>query len=143
MSIFLMEASDYESVYDLWTRTPGMGLRSLDDSKEGVQFFLNRNPNTNFVYKQDGKIVGIIMSGHDGRRGYIYHATVEKAYRKRGIASLLLENVINALKKEGIHKVALVAFSDNHLGNDFWEAHGFTSRPELVYRNKSINDENK
>ncbi|MBS7528488.1 GNAT family N-acetyltransferase [Fusibacter paucivorans] len=137
-----MKITDYDAVLDLWMRTQGMGLRSLDDSKEGIEKFLNRNPRTNFIYTDDQHIVGVMMSGHDGRRGYIYHAAVDHTYRNKGIATQLLSHVLAALKTEGIHKVALVAYKDNHLGNAFWQSHGFDVREDLVYRNKSLNDNN-
>ncbi len=143
MDITLMKKTDYDAVYDLWIRTQGMGLRSLDDSRDGIESFLNRNPNTNFVCKEADKIVGVMMSGHDGRRGYIYHASVDENYRNKRIASALLNQVIEALKEEGIHKVALVAFKTNTLGNSFWKSHGFVEREDLTYRNKSINDNNR
>ncbi|MDN5300041.1 MAG: N-acetylglutamate synthase, partial [Clostridiales bacterium] len=88
------------------------------------------------------RIIGVMMSGHDGRRGYIYHAAVDLTYRNMGIATQLLSHVLAALKSEGIHKVALVVFCDNQLGNAFWQSHGFEARQDLVYRNKSLNDEN-
>ena len=80
------------------------------------------------------------MSGNDGRRGYIYHLAVIPEYRKQGIGARLLSAALQALKKIGIVKVALVVFSKNKSGNDFWEKMGFTSRDDLVYRNKALTD---
>ncbi|MHB1152391.1 MAG: GNAT family N-acetyltransferase [Eubacteriales bacterium] len=143
MNIRLMTLPDYEAVYSLWTNTAGMGMRSLDDSLSGIAKFLKRNPTTNFVAEIDGEIVGVILCGHDGRRGYIYHTAVNENFRKRGIGKALVETALFALKNEGIHKVALVAFQTNDLGNAFWKALGFTERKDLVYRNFSLNDENQ
>lgn len=143
MKIRIMQPSDYENVYALWNQTPGMGMRSLDDSYEGILTFLNRNPNTNFVAEEDRKIVGVILTGHDGRRGYIYHMAVSQKCRRRGIGKQLLNSALNALSKEGINKAALVVYATNELGNAFWEANGFTTREDLVYRNKSLNDDNQ
>lgn len=140
MEIRLMEMEDYEQVYALWMNTPGMGLNNLDDSKEGIEKYLKRNPTTCFVAKEQGRIVGVILSGNDGRRGYIYHTTVLEAYRRQGIGQKLVMKSINALEQEGIHKVALVAFERNKLGNVFWEKLGFETRDDLVYRNKSIHE---
>lgn len=142
VAIRLMKHEDYDAVYALWTSTDGMGLRSLDDSKEGIEKFLLRNPNTNFVACIDGKIIGIILSGHDGRRGYIYHAAVDITHRGQGIGRQLVNTALDALKNEVINKVALVVFENNTIGNDFWEKIGFEARPDLVYRNKSINEKN-
>lgn len=138
--IRVMEIADYDEVYDLWLHTPGMGLNTMDDSREGIEKYLKRNPTTSFVAEADGKIVGVIMAGHDGRRGYIHHTAVLPAYREQGFASCLVERALFALDMEGIQKVALVVFSKNEIGNDFWEKRGFTSREDLVYRNKNIHE---
>ena len=138
--IRVMTAVDYDGVYDLWINTPGMGLNSTDDSREGIEKYIKRNPDTSFVAEEDGKIVGVIMAGHDGRRGYIYHTAVLPAYRKQGIAASLVEHAMAALDAEGIQKVALVCFRENEIGNVFWEKIGFTKRDDLVYRNRNIHE---
>lgn len=140
MTIRLMSIEDYEQVYDLWIHTPGMGLNNIDDSKEGISKYLKRNPTTCFVAEDKQKVVGVIMSGHDGRRGFINHTTVLPAYRKQGLGTQLVEHAFEALDKEGIQKVALLVFERNELGNAFWEKLGFTSREDIVYRNKCIHD---
>lgn len=142
MKIRRMIIEDYEKVYALWTNTAGMGMRSLDDSMEGIDKFLKRNPSTNFVAMVDEEIRGVILSGHDGRRGYIYHAAVHVEYRGHGIGKALVDTALEALKEEGINKVALVVFKTNESGNAFWEAVGFEARTDLNYRNKSINMKN-
>lgn len=143
MEIKKFELIDYEEVFALWEKTPGVGMRSLDDSKEGIEKYLRRNPDTSFVAKEDENIIGVILSGHDGRRGYIYHTLVLEEHRENGVASKLVDTALDALKKEGINKVALVAFANNSLGNSFWERKGFERREDLFYRNKSINEQNK
>ena len=138
INIRVMVISDYEEIYDVWINTPGMGLNSTDDSKEGIEKYLKRNPTTSFVAECDGKVVGVIMAGHDGRRGYLHHTAVLSAYRNQGIAKTLVEAAMKALEKEAIHKVALVAFKKNEIGNGFWEHLGFVEREDIVYRNKNI-----
>lgn len=140
MIIRKMTIEDYDSVYDLWLNTPGVGLNNLDDSREGIEKFLKRNPETCFVAEKDNKIIGVILCGHDGRRAFIYHTAVSESERRRGVGTALVDAVIDALKKEGISKAALVVFSKNELGNSFWEKRGFTAREDLVYRNKIINE---
>ena len=140
MIVRIMKIEDYEKVYDLWIHTVGMGLNTTDDSREGIAKYLLRNPNTCFVAEDNGKIVGVIMSGHDGRRGFIHHTTVKKEYREQGIGKKLVDSALSALETEGIHKVALVAFEKNVSGNMFWEKIGFTVRDDLVYRNKNIHE---
>jgi ribosomal protein S18 acetylase RimI-like enzyme len=142
MRIRMMTISDYEKVYELWANTAGMGIRSLDDSEEGIARFLRRNPTTNFVAVTEDTIIGVILSGHDGRRGYIYHAAVDIKYRGNGIGKSLVDSALEALEKEGINKVALVVFSNNDIGNAFWKSKGFEERIDLNYLNKSINSKN-
>jgi len=138
MEIRKMSIDDYEEVYKLWISTPGMGLNDIDDSKAGIEKYLKRNPNTCFVVEISGKIVGVILAGHDGRRGFIYHTAVSEEYRNRGICSLLTDNAIKALRAEGIIKAALVVFETNEIGNEFWEHKGFIERKDLKYRNKTL-----
>ena len=140
MKFRTMDIEDYEKVYDLWIHTVGMGLNTTDDSREGIAKYLLRNPDTCFVAEDNGEIVGVIMSGHDGRRGFIHHTTVKEEYRGQGIGKKLVDSALAALEAEGIHKVALVAFEKNILGNIFWEKIGFSVREDLIYRNKSIHE---
>ena len=142
MRIRLLTIEDYESVYELWTNTKDMGMRSLDDSYEGIERFLKRNPTTSFVAEKDNEVVGVILCGHDGRRGYIYHTAVNADYRRKGLGETLVNAALEALKKEGINKAALVVFSTNDVGNRFWESIGFEKREDLIYRNISINKNN-
>lgn len=137
-----MTLEDYDAIYALWTETPGMGLRSLDDSREGIERFLRRNPGLSYIAEENGRMLGVILCGHDGRRGYIYHTMVRPEARGRGIGRALVERAEAALRREGIHKAALVVFAVNDLGNDFWEAIGYTQRDDLTYRNRSLNDAN-
>ena len=139
-SIRTMEFQDYDRVYDLWINTPGMGLNTVDDSREGIQRYLRRNPQTCFVAEEDGKIIGAVMAGHDGRRGFIYHTAVRSEYQGRGIGKSLVERAMDGLEQEGIHKTVRVVFKRNVSGNGFWEKIGFESRDDLVYRNRAIHE---
>lgn len=133
-----MTVNDYCKVYELWLSCKGMGLNDVDDSESGISRFLERNPDTCFVAENDGEVIGVIMAGNDGRRGYIYHTAVHPSCRKQGIGSDLVKSALNALKQLGISKVALVVFEKNADGNTFWEKQGFTARNDLTYRNKSL-----
>jgi len=135
-----MTLDDYDAVYQLWLRTLGMGLNTTDDSREGIAAYLARNPSTCFVAEEDAEIIGVILSGHDGRRGFIHHTAVAVERRKSGIGSALVEQAMRALEREGIYKVALVVFSRNDTGNKFWEKRGFVRRDDLVYRNRNITE---
>ena len=138
MVIRFMTIEDYEKVYQLWLSCIGMGLNNLDDSKDGIATYLDRNPDTCFVAEKSDEIIGVIIAGHDGRRGFIYHTAVNPDYRNQGIATKLVNAAVDALKVNGINKVALVVFDRNEVGNAFWEKVGFTAREDLVYRNKAI-----
>ena len=138
MTIRLMLASDYDAVRALWLATAGMGLNDIDDSREGIEKFLRCNPNTCFVAEQSGEIHGVILTGNDGRRGYIYHAAVRESERNRGLGTALVDAAMDALQAEGITKVALVCFAENEVGNAFWERRGFTVRDDLTYRNRAL-----
>lgn len=135
----LMTIEDYSQAYDLWLLC-GNGLNDKDDSKEGIDKYLKRNPYTSFVAVSDEKVIGVILCGHDGRRGIIQHACVSPDYRRLGIGQKLVSLGLDALKAEGINKVLLVAFKKNEGGNAFWESMGFTLRDDLNYRNKALTE---
>ena len=136
-----MNLEDYPAVFALWGRTPGVGLRSLDDSQAGIGQFLARNPRTCFVAEEGGAI-GAILAGHDGRRGYIYHLCVDPSARRRGVGRALVARAEAALQKEGIRKAALVCFASNAEGNAFWASLGYIRRDDLTYRNRSLDENN-
>lgn len=138
MQIIPMTIEDYDVVYDLWLHTPGMGLNTADDSREGIAAYLRRNPTTCFTAKEGDRLLGAILAGHDGRRGYISHTAVREDSQRQGVGTALVEAVLEALQAEGIRKVALVVFARNEKGNAFWEKLGFTGRDDLVYRNKAL-----
>ena len=137
-----MTIDDYEGVYALWMTISGFAMRSIDDSREGVARFLARNPSTSVVASEDGRIVGSILCGHDGRRGCFYHVCVHEDYRMRGIGKAMVVRAMNALKDEGINKVSLIAFMKNDIGNAFWKQIGWTKRGDLNYYDFTLNEEN-
>ena len=138
----VMTMEDYDSVYRLWKQIKGFGIRSVDDSCAGIERFLRRNPTTSVVAEEDGKIVGAILCGHDGRRGCLYHVCVDPEYRMRGIGKSMVVFAMEALKKEEINKVSLIAFTKNDIGNAFWNEIGWTKRPDLNYYDFTLNEEN-
>ena len=140
MEIRKMEISDYKSVYNLWLSCKGMGLNDVDDSENGISRFLERNPETCFVAVDNDEIIGVILGGNDGRRGYIYHTAVKPSERNIGIGTKLVDRAMKAFEDIGITKVALVVFEKNETGNAFWEKKGFILREDLVYRNKQITE---
>ncbi len=137
-----MTIEDYPLVKALWLTILGFGIRSIDDSEKGVSQFLDRNPGISVVAELDGKIVGAILCGHDGRRGCLYHVCVEEAYRRRGIGKSMVVFCMEALKKEHINKVSLIAFTKNDVGNAFWREIGWTKREDLNYYDFTLNEDN-
>lgn len=137
-----MTIDDYDSVYELWMSIKGFGIRSLDDSREGVGKFLKRNPTTSMVAVEDQKIVGAILCGHDGRRGCMYHVCVHEDYRMQGIGKAMAAKAMEALREEGISKVSLIAFKRNEVGNSFWKGVGWEFREDLNYYDFTLNEEN-
>ena len=140
MQIRTMKITDYEKVYALWMSCKNMGFNDIDDSKEGIARFLERNPNTSFVAIENDELLGIILGGHDGRRGYIYHMSVAENHRKKGIGSSLVEKCLESFKNENISKVALLVFKYNETGNAFWEKQGFILREDVNYRNIGLRE---
>ena len=138
----IMTIEDNEGVYALWKKIKGFGIRSIDDSKEGVARFLKRNPTTSVVAEKDGRIVGSILCGHDGRRGCLYHVCVDEDYRRHGIGKRMVVFAMKALKEEKINKVSLIAFTENDIGNAFWNTIGWTERLDLNYYDFTLNEEN-
>lgn len=137
-----MTLDDYENVHALWMRIKGFSIRSIDDSKEGVERFLKRNPGISVVAEEDDRIVGAILCGHDGRRGCLYHVCVDPDYRLRGIGKSMVVFAMEALRKEKINKVSLIAFTKNDIGNAFWKEIGWTKREDLNYYDFTLNTAN-
>ncbi|MBP3761178.1 MAG: GNAT family N-acetyltransferase [Ruminococcus sp.] len=136
--IRVMTIDYYDDIYELWEKSGENGINTTDDSREGISKYLKRNPKTSFVALDNGKLIGMIMAGHDGRRGFIHHMLVSAEYRGQGIGRRLVESAMKALDDEGINKVALVAYTNNDNGNKFWERMGFNLRDDIFYRNKAI-----
>lgn len=138
MKIRKIRPADYSSLLKLWLSCRGMGLNKRDDSREEVERFLERNPGTCFAAEEGGRIVGAVMAGNDGRRGYIYHTAVLPGCRGRGIGRALVDAAVESLREMGISKTALVVFARNEAGNAFWEKIGFHVRDDLVYRDLAL-----
>ncbi len=146
MSILLRNVTieDYDLIYYLWisTEQSKRALNPVDDSREGIEKYLKRNPNTCFLAYDEIEpdiIAGVILTGHDGRRAIIHHLCVHPDHRRKGIADMLVKAAEDALQKEGINKIFGLVFKDNDIANAFWESEGYSLRTNLNYRNKSLN----
>lgn len=131
MLIREMTMDDYPAAYELWTEIEGMGLGEAD-SREAIAAFLDRNPGHSFVCIIDQQLVGTVLCGHDGRRGFLYHVAVSKHYRNRGIGRQLVDRALRSLKAAGITKCHLMVYADNLAGCRFWEKTGWLKRSDII-----------
>ena len=137
-----MTEDDYDDVRALWMTIRGFGIRALDDSREDVQRFIRRNPTTSVVARMDGRIVGSILCGSDGRQGALYHVCVAREYRRRGIGTHMVGYCMHQLRLMGINKVSLIAFASNDAGNAFWKQIGWTRKSDVNYYEFVLNEQN-
>ena len=137
-----MIEQDYDAVRALWLTIRGFGIRALDDSREDIERFIRRNPTTSVVARMDGKIVGSILCGSDGRQGALYHVCVARDYRRRGIGTQMVAFCMHQLRYMGINKVSLIAFTTNEAGNAFWNKIGWTKKTNVNYYEFVLNEEN-
>ena len=138
-----MELEDYPKVKELWMSIRGFGIRSIDDSYEGVALFLSRNPGLSVVaLDKEERVIGAILCGHDGRRGCLYHVCVCQERRRQGVGKAMVVYCMEALRRERINKVSLIAFTKNDVGNAFWKEIGWTKRNDLNYYDFALNEAN-
>lgn len=138
VSIRAMAERDYEGALRLWQATPGIGLNE-SDGFEAIARFLFRNPGLSAVaLRPDGTLVGTVLGGHDGRRGYLHHLAVLAEERGRGIARALIEHALSRLTELGIHKCNVFLFADNAEGRAFWEHNGWSVRRDLEVVQKRL-----
>ena len=142
MNIREMKIEDYNQVFALWKTIKGFGIRSVDDSQEGIERFLKWNPGLSVVAEENGTIIGAILCGSDGRRGCLYHVCVHKDYRRQGIGKTMVIWCMEKLRELQINKVSLIAFTQNDVGNAFWKEIGWTKREDLNYYDFTLNEKN-
>ena len=136
-----MTIDDYEEVRALWMTISGFGIRALDDSREDIDRIIRRNPTTSVVARVDGRIVGSILCGSDGRQGALYHVCVAKPWRRHGIGTMMVAYCMRELSSMGINKVSLIAFRRNDVGNAFWKNIGWT-QSDVNYYEFILNENN-
>jgi N-acetylglutamate synthase len=126
----IFRINDYGAVFALWRRSEGVGLNE-SDTPIAIAAFLHRNPRLSFVAEQKGRIIGAVLCGHDGRRGYLHHLAVSKRHRQHGIGRQLVSVCLAKLGKVGIHKCNIFIYANNAAGMKFWEHAGWSLRTEL------------
>lgn len=131
MEIRVMAAADYDEAYALWRATPGLGLTAAD-SREAIARYLARNPGMSFVAHVDGALVGTVLSGHDGRRGYLHHLAVRAHARGKGVGTALVGRVLDAMTAAGMERTHLFVHTNNAIGLRFWERAGCRRRDDIA-----------
>jgi putative acetyltransferase len=132
-----MTLADYDEVYALWAASEGIGLSSAD-SREAIGAFLQRNPGLAFVAVDGDIIVGAVICGTDGRRGYLHHLAVRSSHKRQGIGRHLAQACLNRLREQGIEKCHIFVYRENHSARQFWESIGWVERVELVLMTKTL-----
>ena len=132
-----MEIDDFDAVIALWRVSEGVGLNE-SDTRPQIEAYLARNPRMSFVAHCDGQLVGAVLCGHDGRRGYLHHLAVAREARKRGIGRALVQASLASLKEAAIVKCNIFLFADNHAGEVFWTHTGWRGRTDLRLLQKSL-----
>jgi ribosomal protein S18 acetylase RimI-like enzyme len=139
MQIREMTIQDYDAVLALWQSVIGMGLSDAD-SREGIGRYLARNPGMSFTAWDGDLLVGAVLCGHDGRRGYVHHLAVRPSHRRQGIGKALTARCMDALAAEGIDKCHLFVYVDNTNAAGFWKSIGWTQRVDLDLMSRYTED---
>jgi N-acetylglutamate synthase len=138
-----MSSKNYDEVYALWQGVEGIGLFNNSDSKQGISSYLRRNRGFSFVARDAGKVVGAVLCGHDGRRGYLYHLAVAQTYRKKGIGKALVKRAIKKLESVDINRCHLFIFDDNTGAQKFWEKLGWRELKKFKFMSRAIGRKDK
>lgn len=137
-----MDIADYDDVIKLWGQTEGMSIRDAD-SKESINNYLIRNPNLSFVAVSANEIVGAVLVGTDGRRGYLQHLAVCSNFRGKNLGRELVSQAINALANVGVPKTHLFVYNENVNAQQFYEKLGWFPRDEVrMYSYNSSSNNN-
>ncbi len=121
-----MTIRDYDEVIELWQTAEGVRLGE-DDTRPRIAGYLRRNPGMSFVARDGRKLVGAILCGHDGRRGYLHHLAVSPSHRRCGIGRALVQRCLAALRAAGLRRCRAVVLTGNRRGRAFWRALGWTA----------------
>lgn len=131
ITIRVMTIEDHDAVIALWRRTPGVSVRDAD-SRESIARYLDRNPDLSFVaLDAAGSVRACLMSGHDGRRGYLQHLVVDPDYRRRGLARTLVARCLTGLAALGIVKCHIDVLKTNAPGAAWWKSQGWQLRGDI------------
>ncbi|GAK60742.1 GCN5-related N-acetyltransferase [Candidatus Vecturithrix granuli] len=132
-----MTMADYDAMLALWKISEGIGLSNAD-SRDNMTSYLQRNPGLSFVAYDGDQLVGTVLCGHDGRRGYLHHLAVSTSHRHQGIGRKLANQALTMLQQQGIEKCHLFVIKNNREALAFWKRVGWKKRVDLVLMSKTI-----
>lgn len=135
-----MQIEDYDQVLSLWKKTNGIALSSAD-SKERIEFFLERNKRLCLIAMKESAIIGTALCGHDGRRGYIHHLAVDERHQGEGLGRRLMEMIVERLREIGIQKAHLFVIAQNQRGKEFWKKIGWELREDIQVISKVLEED--
>jgi ribosomal protein S18 acetylase RimI-like enzyme len=128
---------DYDGAIALWDGIEGVEICE-GDSREEIAEYLKRNPGLSRVAEAEGKIVGVTLCSHDGRRGWIYHLAVAQAYRRQKVGKLLIDACVDGLRKLGLKRAIILVAGDNPAGHRFWLQNGWEDIDGAIAMTKEL-----
>ena len=132
-----MKISDFVAVFRLWSNSEGIGLNE-SDTRANIAIYLKRNPGMSFIARKGRTIIGAVLCGHDGRRGYLHHLAVAKNHRGNGIGKKLVEASFSPLRRAGITRCNIYLINSNTAGEAFWKYNGWTKLDGLQVLQKAV-----
>lgn len=135
MEIRSMKIEDYDEIFSMWQITSKRALCEAD-SRDNIERYLLRNEGMSQVAVENGRIIGTVLAGHDGRRGFIHHMAVLPEYRRKHIGNALATEAIKKIAEDGIDKTHIFCYQDNLTGQGFWSSLGFKKRGDLFVYSK-------
>lgn len=121
---------DVDAVLTFWRRIEGQGLDDVD-RPEPLARYVARNPGVSAAARVDGRLVGVALAGHDGRRGFLHHVAVDPKHRHQGVGRRLVRRCLDALAAEGIEKCHVLVFKENESALEMFGKNGWEPRDEL------------
>ena len=111
-----------KDVLALWEKTEGVCLHDNgEDSIEGITFYLEKNSGLSYIAKCNDKIIGAVLCGSDGRRGFIHHLAVDENFRNKGIGKALMQLSCEKLKQNNIRKCLLFVLKNNEKAISYYK----------------------
>lgn len=129
VDVIPMTTAHLPAALRLWADAEGVEVAE-GDSPEELARYLTRNPDLSTVaLDPSGAVVGAVLCGHDGRRGYVYHLSVATSYRGQGVGRAIMRRSLDGLRRQGLPRALLLVADDNHGGHEFWLREGWEDMP--------------